>query len=114
MRRTLFVALASLTTLVAGASFAQEGPPPGPPRQMPSPEDVIKRMDTNNDGAIDKAEWTAAGRPEDRFAMVDTNKDGKITADELKAVFERMRQRMQQQGEGPPPGPPPEGPPPQN
>ncbi len=115
MRRTLTVALASLVTLAAGAALAQDGPPPGPPRQMPTPEDFIKKIDTNADGAIDKAEWTAAGRPEDRFAMVDANSDGKITAEELKAAFEKMRQRRMQQGggDGPPPGPPPEGPPPQ-
>lgn len=116
MRRTLTVALASLTTLAAGAALAQEGPPPGPPRQMPAPEDIFKRWDANSDGVVDKAEWTGAGRPEDRFAMIDANNDGKVTLDELKAAFEKMRQRRMQQGggEGPPPGPPPEGPPPQN
>ena len=111
MRRTLFVALASLTTLAAGAAMAQQG---GPPRAMPAPEDVFKRWDANSDGAVDKAEWTGAGRPEDRFAMIDANKDGKITIDELKTAFETMRQRRMQQGDGPPPGPPPEGAPPQN
>lgn len=113
MRRTLLVALASLTTLGASAALAQqEGPPPGPPRQMPAPEDIFKRWDTNSDGAVDKAEWTGAGRPEDRFAMLDADKDGKITLAELKTGFEQMRARRAQQG-GPPPGPPPEGAPPQ-
>ena len=111
MRRTLLVALASLTTLTAGAAMAQQD---GPPRGMPAPEDVFKRWDANSDGAVDKAEWTGAGRPEDRFAMIDGNKDGKITIDELKTAFETMRQRRMQQGEGPPPGPPPEGAPPQD
>ncbi len=116
MRRTLTVALASLTTLVATAALAQDGPPPGPPRQMPNPEEVFKRWDTNGDGAVDKAEWDATGRPADRFAMLDENKAGKVNIDEMKAAFEKMRQRRMQQGagEGPPPGPPPEGPPPQN
>lgn len=84
MRRTLLVALASLTTLAAGAAMAQQD---GPPRGMPAPEDVFKRWDANADGAVDKAEWTGAGRPEDRFAMIDGNKDGKITLDELKTAF---------------------------
>ena len=113
MRRTLLAALATCATFAAGAALAQDGPPPGGPRQMPAPEDIFKRWDTNADGAVDKAEWTAAGRPEDRFAMIDANKDGKITLDELKGAFEKMRQRRMQQGDGPPP-PPPEGPPPQN
>ncbi|HJV42945.1 EF-hand domain-containing protein [Caulobacter sp.] len=113
MRRILLAALATGATLAAGAALAQEGPPPGPMRQMPAPEDIFKRWDANGDGAVDKAEWTGAGRPEDRFAMIDADKDGKVTLDELKAAFEKMRQRRMQQG-GPPPGPPPEGAPPQN
>lgn len=115
MSRKLIVALGALSTLVAGAALAQDGPPPGP-RRMPSPEEFIKQIDKNADGAIDKAEWTGAGRPEERFAGVDADNDGKITAEELKVAFEKMRQRRMQQGggEGPPPGPPPEGAPPQN
>ena len=90
MRRTLTVALASLTTLVASAALAQDGPPPGPPRQMPNPEDVFKRWDTNGDGAVDKAEWDATGRPADRFAMLDDNKHGKVNIDEMKTAFENI------------------------
>jgi len=113
MRRTLIVALASLTTVVAGGvALAQDGPPPGPPRQMPAPEDIFKRWDANSDGVVDKAEWTGAGRPEDRFAMIDADKDGKLTLAEIKTAFEQMRARRAQQG-GPPPGPPAEGAPPQ-
>lgn len=110
MRRTLIVALASLTTLVAGAALAQDAP-----RQMPAPEDIFKRWDANADGVVDLTEWKAAGRQEDRFAMIDADKDGKVTLDELKAAFEKMRQRRMQQGggEGAPPPPPQEGAPPQ-
>jgi hypothetical protein len=109
MRRTLTVALASLTALAAaGVAMAQEGPP----RQMPAPEDIFKRWDANSDGAVDKAEWDATGRPADRFAMIDANNDGKVTLDELKVAFEKMRARRSQEG-GAPPGPPPEGHPPQ-
>jgi hypothetical protein len=115
MRRTLLVALASLTTVAAaGAAMAQDGGPPPGPRQMPAPEDIFKRWDANSDGVVDKAEWTGAGRPEDRFAMIDADKDGKVTLAELKTAFEQMRARRAQQGDGPPPGPPPEAPAPQN
>ncbi|WP_066686321.1 calcium-binding protein [Caulobacter sp. CCH9-E1] len=110
MRLVLTVALAALTTIAAtGMASAQDGPPRG----MPAPENIFKRWDANSDGAVDKTEWTGAGRPEDRFAMIDANKDGKISLDELKTAFETMRQRRMRQGDGPPPGPPPEGPPPQ-
>ncbi len=102
MRRTLLVALASITTLAGGVALAQDAP-----RQMPAPEDIFKRWDTNGDGAVDLTEWKAGGRPEERFAMVDTDKDGKITLEELKAALEKMRARMQQQqGGGAPPAAP--------
>lgn len=107
MRRTLLVALASLTTLAGGVALAQEAP-----RQMPTPEDIFKRWDTNGDGVVDKTEWDATGRPAENFARIDTNNDGKVTLDELKVAFEKMRARRAQEG-GPPPGPPPEGQPPQ-
>ena len=42
----------------------------------------FKMMDTNGDGAIDKAESAAAN--EKRFAKMDANGDGKITPDEMK------------------------------
>ena len=62
MRRMLLAALATCATVAAGAALAQEGPPPG--MRMPAPEDIFKRWDTNSDGVVDKAEWTAAGRPD--------------------------------------------------
>ena len=97
MRRTLIAAaLASLTTLAAGAAMAQ----------MPAPAEIIKAWDKNADGVVDKAEWVAAGRPEDRFAMVDADKDGKITAEELTTAMARMRANRPQGEGGAPPAPP--------
>ncbi|ALL13789.1 hypothetical protein [Caulobacter henricii] len=95
MRRTIIAAaLASITTLAAGAAMAQ----------MPPPAEIIKAWDKNADGVVDKAEWVAAGRPEDRFAMVDADHDGKVTADELAAAMARMR--ASQPGGGAPPAEP--------
>lgn len=95
MRRTIIAAaLASITTLAAGAAMAQ----------MPAPADIIKAWDKNADGVVDKDEWVAAGRPEARFAMVDADKDGKITAEELTTAMARMR--AGQQGGGAPPAEP--------
>jgi hypothetical protein len=76
--------LAAVLTLAA-ASVAQA--------QMPAPAELIKRWDTDGDGAVSKAEWTAAGRPAERFDMVDANKDGKVTAAEMEAAMAAMRQR---------------------
>jgi len=97
MRRILIAAaLASLTTLAAGAAMAQ----------MPAPADIIKAWDKNADGVVDKAEWVAAGRPEDRFALVDADKDGKVTAEELTTAMARMRAaRPQGEGGAPPAAP---------
>ncbi len=44
----------------------------------------MKRMDTDNDGKISKAEALAAAAA--RFDAADTNKDGFLTPDELKAA----------------------------
>jgi len=64
--------------------------------QAPAPADVIKQWDKDADGAVSKAEWTAAGRPAERFDMIDADKDGKITAAELEAAMAAMRQRQGQ------------------
>ena len=39
------------------------------------------RYDTNKNGFVDRAEWTAG--QEARFKQLDTDKDGKLTQDEL-------------------------------
>jgi EF hand len=61
--------------------------------QMPPAAELLKAWDTNADGAVDRAEWTAAGRPAERFDMVDADKDGKISAAELEAAMAAMRAR---------------------
>ena len=80
--RTLILAAALLAS--AGAASAQ----------APAPADMIKNWDKNGDGAVDRAEWTAAGRPAERFDIVDANKDGKVTAEELAAAMAAMRARQ--------------------
>jgi hypothetical protein len=83
MRQVVFAAVAGAVLAAAGAAQAQ----------MPAPADLIARWDKNGDGAVDKGEWTAAGRPAERFDAVDANKDGKITAAELEAAMAAMRAR---------------------
>ncbi len=83
--RTFVLAAAATAALLSAAGAAQA--------QMPAPADIIKNWDKNGDGAVDKAEWTAAGRPAERFDAVDANKDGKVTAAELEAAMAAMRAR---------------------
>ncbi|WP_293677916.1 EF-hand domain-containing protein [uncultured Phenylobacterium sp.] len=79
MRTLIFAAAAAL---LAGAAFAQ----------APDPAAIVRAMDKDGDGAASKAEWVAAGRPGERFDAVDANKDGKVTAAELAAAIQRMRE----------------------
>ena len=44
----------------------------------------VKKYDTNNDGTLDKAEWSENKFIEDSF---DANGDGKITVEELTKGF---------------------------
>lgn len=78
MRIRTLAAVAAMTAFALPA-FAQP-PGGGPPRD---PAAVMAAMDTNKDGSISLAEWTAGGRPEAAFARIDANMDGKITAEEL-------------------------------
>jgi hypothetical protein len=82
MRMIVLAAVAAAMAASAGVASAQ----------APDPAALVKAWDKNGDGAVDKAEWTAAGRPAERFDAVDANKDGKVTAEELTAAINRMRQ----------------------
>jgi len=84
---------------------------------------ALMRMDTDHDGRVSLAEWTAwheahPGRgggqqdPARSFARLDLNHDGYITPDERAATAARGYARMQQRG-APGMGPGAGGPPPQ-
>ena len=71
---------------------------PGAPRGA-----ATGRMDANNDGAIDQAEFMATART--RFDRMDTDRDGRITPVERKAAMDAMRARWQSmRGDGSPGG----------
>jgi Ca2+-binding EF-hand superfamily protein len=54
---------------------------------------MAKMADTNGDGAISQAEFTAAALA--RFDKADANKDGTVTAAERQAAHQQMREAMQ-------------------
>jgi Ca2+-binding EF-hand superfamily protein len=47
---------------------------------------MFKKLDTDGDGRISRAEAQAAPRLAERFDAIDANKDGFITMDEMKAA----------------------------
>jgi Ca2+-binding EF-hand superfamily protein len=64
------------------APEGERGPPP-PPR--------IEQADSDGDGVVTLAEFTAMA--EKHFAMADANRDGSVTADELQAAHRGMHGR---------------------
>ena len=75
--------LATLFTLLtAGLALAQ------PPQQRdqkqipPEPSEILKKLDTNEDGKISKEE--VEGPLKKQFAKIDTDEDGFLTLEELK------------------------------
>ncbi len=60
----------------------------------PMEEKLFKDMDSNNDGAISKAEFEAFHAK--RFKDIDSNGDGKITREELQIQFRKMAERSRE------------------
>lgn len=59
---------------------------------------MLKKMDTNNDSRITRAEFNAA--TEERFKRMDQNNDGVITTEEIQAAHEAMREGMRERHQG--------------
>jgi len=100
---TTIAALAIATPL----SFAQTKPACGPRSQgkLPTPEQVLKKFDTDGDGSLSLAEFKA--RPlaqkypaaaEAIFKKIDTNGDGKVSLDEMKAFRATFRPEVRGKG----------------
>ena len=89
---TSFLAILALSAVT---SFAADGDAPKKPegdkgKPKMSPEEIIKKLDTDGDGKVSKAEWMASPRAKkdeakatERFSKMDKNADGFITLDEL-------------------------------
>ncbi|PYE85883.1 calcium-binding protein [Pseudoroseicyclus aestuarii] len=90
----ILLATAALAALTAGAATAQgrdRGPHMGrgmPPMMGPMMD--MERLDADGDGAVTAAEIDQAMAT--RFAAADTNGDGALSAEEMAAEAERMRQ----------------------
>ncbi|TWH99058.1 EF hand domain-containing protein [Luteimonas cucumeris] len=77
-RKTLYVAVA-LTLAAIGTAAAQQSTTAPATGTQPARH---AKLDTNNDGAIDRSEAARSERFAARFDQLDRNKDGKLSADE--------------------------------
>ncbi|MET0365919.1 MAG: EF-hand domain-containing protein [Sphingobium sp.] len=92
MNRFLLSALAATTFLAGGIAVAQMPRPSTPPSQPPG-HDFLGALDTNKDGIITRAEFTAD--LEKRFATLDIDKNGVISVAERKSARDaRQRERL--------------------
>ena len=57
----------------------------------------VAKMDTDKNGTVSAAEFTAAGKPADKFAGVDTDKNGELSQAEFDAHHKAMEGKC---GEG--------------
>lgn len=97
----LLLAFAVTLVIGLGVAQAQDTTKKPPQRQRKSVEERFKELDTNKDGKLSKEEFmkdvpeARKAAREKRFEEMDTNKDGFVTLDEMKAAFEKMKERRE-------------------
>lgn len=89
MNHKILFATVALALVSAGTAVAQQ-----PAATSDKPARHMK-LDTNNDGAIDRAEAAASPRLAERFDRADKDKDGRLAGEEL-----RHRHRWHHRGHG--------------
>lgn len=101
-----------------GSSSVNASPPRGKPNFEEMANEVLTSMDSDGNGSIDKAEFSAAAQSmasqsddnsklDDIFASLDTDSDGSMSSEELISALKNMKPH-----EGMPPPPPGGMPPP--
>jgi len=98
MKRFSIFAAYVCALLLAVSVFAQDPQDPqkqrGSRQRGPGGENRMKRMDTNNDGAISREEWKGK---QDIFDRIDKNSDGSLTREEFGAAGRHQgRSRLNQ------------------
>jgi Ca2+-binding EF-hand superfamily protein len=99
--------LAFAVTVVIGLGAAQAQDSKKPPKKPhKTVEEIFKAKDTNQDGKLSKEEYmkdvpeARKAAMEKRFTAMDTDKDGFVTPEEMKAAFEKMKERREKNGKG--------------
>jgi Ca2+-binding EF-hand superfamily protein len=89
--KTKILTVMIVSSLFTIATYAQEQTD----KPKPDKEGMFKRLDTDADGKISKAEADKAekGMIKEKFADIDTNKDEYINKEELKAYRQSHRQQ---------------------
>ena len=82
--KLLLAALALALCFAAPAAHAVEG-------KTDDKGPFKMRLDTDGDGSVSKAEFMKA--QEERFADMDSNGDGSVSGDEMKASWDRWKER---------------------
>lgn len=96
MKKITLSALTLIAALAAGSAFAnnhegKEG------HKGPHHGKHFQETDTDGDGSISKAEWTAKG--DKMFSETDADNDGKITKEEMKAKHQAYREKREERRE---------------
>ncbi len=81
------LALSAVTSFAADGDAKKEGDK-GKPKMDPA--EMMKKLDTDKDGKVSKAEWLASpaakkdeAKATERFGKMDKNSDGSLTLEEL-------------------------------
>jgi hypothetical protein len=94
----VILTLAALFVSASLALAADEPKKPGDGKggkdgKRPSPEEIMKRLDTNADGSVSKDEYMAGPRAKqdpakgaEQFTKLDKDSDGKLTKEEFAAM----------------------------
>jgi EF hand len=126
IRQTIFAVALGLQTAAAVAQTTTPTPAPAPAQAAPAGsaaatdkpgltlekfearrEKAFMRADTDNDGKVSLAEWTAfqtarkaKGDPAKSFARMDADKDGFVDKGELDAFLAKRFTRLDRNGDG--------------
>jgi Ca2+-binding EF-hand superfamily protein len=95
--KTLLIALSAAILIPAFAQAKPEGERPEGKGDRPNPGQLMKKLDTDENGSISKEE--AKGPLAKNFDKIDANSDGEITKEEFAKASQKMRERRKEGGE---------------